>query len=58
MLVESEATRDDDPEVVKVVEAADESEALLLARRLVQKDNPEINAAKIWHWSVARSRNA
>ncbi len=43
-----------DLEISKTVLAVDEREALDKARTLVRLENPEINAAKIWAWSIER----
>ena len=56
MLVELDGPAESDLEIEKTVQALSEDEALNNARRLVREENPEINAAKIWSWSIQRAR--
>lgn len=57
MTIETDGPAKTDVEISKSVLAADENEALDKARALVRSENPEINAAKIWAWSIQRKRD-
>ncbi|MBA2239122.1 MAG: hypothetical protein H0W24_10565 [Lysobacter sp.] len=54
MTVQTDGSTETDLEISKTVLAVDEREALDKARTLVRLENPEINAAKIWAWSIER----
>lgn len=56
MLVELDGPAESDMEIEKVVQAVNEDDALAHVRRLVREENPEINAAKIWSWTIQRTR--
>ena len=56
MLVELDGPAESDLAIEKTVLALSEDKALENARRLVGEENPEINAAKIWSWSIQRAR--
>lgn len=56
LIVETDGAPETDIEVSKSVEARDAHEALDLARHMLKTENPEINAAKIWAWSIRRDR--
>jgi hypothetical protein len=43
-----------DPEITKVVEADNELEALVHARRSLRTQNPEFDYKTVWAWSISR----
>ena len=51
MKVEQDGPAEQDLEIVKIVQASNELEAVEEARSLVKTENPDINAAKLWAWS-------
>lgn len=56
MFVELDGTAASDLQIKKSVHASDEIGALEEARLLVKSENPDVNAAKIWAWSIERPR--
>lgn len=51
MRVEAGGRPEDDPSVVKIVEAADGNSAVEAARTKVREDNPELDESKIYFWA-------
>ncbi len=43
-----------DPEITKVVEADNELEALVHARKSLRTQNPEFDYKTVWAWSISR----
>lgn len=58
VLIEGDAHVEQDPEVIQTVEADDEYAALKVARENIRSERPELNASKIWFWSIERVRVA
>jgi hypothetical protein len=54
MSIETDDSAEQDPEITKAVEAKDDDEALVKARKLVQVENPEHNHRKIWSWGITQ----
>jgi hypothetical protein len=54
MSIEASRSAQTDPEFTKVVEADNESEALVQARRLIRAENPEFNYKTVWAWGIRR----
>ncbi|WP_431636390.1 hypothetical protein ACQVBX_02825 [Dyella sp. KULCS107] len=57
MFVELDGPAESDLQIKKSVQASDEIAALEKARHLVQPENPDVNAEKIWAWSIERTRS-
>jgi hypothetical protein len=57
MFVELDGPAESDLQIKKSVQANDEIAALEEARHLVNSENPKVNAAKIWSWSIERTRS-
>ena len=57
MFVELDGSSESDLQIKKSVQANDEVAALEEARLLVKAENPDVNAAKIWAWSIERPRS-
>jgi hypothetical protein len=57
MFVELDGPAESDLQIKKSVQASDEIAALEEARHLVESENPDVNAAKIWAWSIERTRS-
>lgn len=58
MKVEQDGPAEQDLEVVKIVQASSDLEAVEEARSLVETESPDINAAKIWAWSSEMVRSS
>jgi hypothetical protein len=54
MWIESDGEPEDDPCLTKVVVAQNKHAALEAARLFVRDENPEVNYARIWAWSLHR----
>ena len=57
MFVELDGPAESDLQIKKSVQANDEIAALEEARHLVKSENPDVNAVKIWAWSIERTRS-
>ncbi len=54
MWIESDGEPEDDPQIIKTVEATDKHAALDAARIMVRDENPDLNHRKIWAWALRR----
>jgi hypothetical protein len=57
MFVELDGSAEGDLQITKAVQADDEVAALQKARFLVRSEQPDVNAAKIWAWSIECGRS-
>lgn len=52
--IEEDGKAEDDPEVVKFVDAETDHEAITKGKDLVRVENPELNYRKIQFWATER----